>query len=36
VQASAIGEPSVDAARMAINLFGPWSAPTIAASASTN
>ena len=36
VQASAIGEPSVDAARMAIDLFGPWSAPTVAASASTN
>jgi AsmA protein len=35
-QASAIGEPSVDAARLAIDLFGPWSAPTIAASASTN
>src|SRR5271156_6206386 len=36
VQASEIGEPSVDAARLAIDLFGPWSAPTIAASASTN
>jgi AsmA protein len=36
VQASAMGEPSPDAARLAIDLFGPWSAPTIAASASTN
>ena len=36
MQASAIGEPSVDAARLTIGLFGPWSAPTIAALASTN
>ena len=36
MQASAIGEPSVDAARLAIDLIGPWSAPTIAASAGTN
>jgi hypothetical protein len=36
MQASAAGEPSVDAARLTIGLFGPWSAPTMAAMASTN
>jgi AsmA protein len=36
MQASAVGEPSVDAARLTIGLFGPWSAPTMAALASTN
>jgi len=36
MQASAVGEPSVDAARFTIGLFGPWSAPTMAALASTN
>jgi AsmA protein len=36
MQASAVGEPSVDAARLTIGLFGPWSAPTMSAFASTN
>jgi len=36
IQASAIGEPSAEAARLTIALFGPWSAPTIEASAGTN
>jgi uncharacterized protein YhdP len=36
MQASAVGEPSVDAARLTIGLFGPWSAPTMSALAGTN
>jgi AsmA protein len=36
MQASAVGEPSVDAARLTIGLFGPWSAPTMSALATTN
>jgi AsmA protein len=36
MQASAVGEPSVDAARLTIGLFGPWSAPTMSAFATTN
>lgn len=31
IQAGALGAPSVDAARLTIALFGPWTAPTIVA-----
>jgi uncharacterized protein YhdP len=36
MQASAIGEPSAEAARLTISLFGPWAAPSIAALANTD
>jgi AsmA protein len=36
MQASALGEPSTDAAHLTIGLFGPWTAPSIAALANTD